>query len=56
MRKRMTAALIAFCPSGDRAKKWVRYLEEKATASVAIAPESMTRNSVQPNRNEIMGP
>ncbi len=41
---------------GDIPTRRGRMLWEKATARVAIEPESMTRKSVQPKRNEMSGP
>ena len=52
----MKTTLMSFWARGERGRKWVRYFEVKATVSVAMAPESMTRKSVQPKRKEIRDP
>ena len=52
----VVGGLLSFFTSGVIATKRGRMLWEKATASVAMAPESMTRNRVQPKRKEISGP
>jgi len=39
----------------ERWKKCGRYFDEKATARVAMEPESITKNIVHPYRNAIIG-
>ena len=52
----MNDTVTARVAAGDRATKYGRYLVENAAASAAMAPQSTTRNSVQPNRKPTSGP
>ena len=47
---------MSFFTSGVMSTKRGRMLWEKATASVAMEPESMTRKRVQPKRKDRSGP